>query len=41
MAKAHPKWVADYLMSEREILAPHVVKEVTSKLETGLKSDKP
>ena len=41
MAKTHPSRVAAYIRSEREILAPHVVKEVTSKLETGLKSGKP
>ncbi len=40
MAKTHPKRVAAYVKSEREVLAPHVVKEVTSKLETGLKSGK-
>ncbi len=41
MAKTDPSWVAAYIKSEREILAPHVVKEVTSMLETGLKSGKP
>ena len=38
MTKTHPEVVAAYLEENREVLAAHVVREVTNKLETGRKS---
>jgi 3-methyladenine DNA glycosylase AlkD len=41
MAKNHPKRTAAYLEDNRHVLHPHVVREVESKLRTGLKSGIP
>jgi len=38
MVKLHPDQVAAYLEANRGVLAAHVVREVTNKLRTGLKS---
>jgi len=40
MTKTHPDQVAAYLEENRELLAAHVVREVTNKLRTGLKRGK-
>lgn len=40
MVKQHPEQVAAYLEDNRETLAAHVVREVSNKLRTGLKSGK-
>ncbi len=40
MTKKHPDRVAAYLEENRDILAPHIVREVGNKLRTGLKSSK-
>jgi 3-methyladenine DNA glycosylase AlkD len=40
MTKSHPDQVAAYLEENREVLASHVVREVSNKLRTGLKSGK-
>jgi len=38
LAEVHPKPVAAYLEANRDLLAPLVVREVSAKLSTGLKS---
>ena len=38
MVKQHRERVAAYLEANRDLLAAHVVREVSNKLETGLKS---
>jgi 3-methyladenine DNA glycosylase AlkD len=40
MTKSHPDRVVTYLEENREVLAAHVVREVSNKLRTGLKSGK-
>ena len=40
MTKTHPDRVAVYLEENRELLAAHVVREVSNKLRTGLKRGK-
>lgn len=40
MIKKHPDQVAAYLEENQEVLAAHVVREVSNKLRTGLKSGK-
>lgn len=40
MIKKHPDQVAAYLEQNQEVLASHVVREVSNKLRTGLKSGK-
>ena len=40
MVKQHPDRVVAYLEANRDLLAPHVVREVNTKLRTGLKSGK-
>lgn len=40
LSKKHPDRVATYLEANREVLASHVVREVSNKLNTGLKSGK-
>lgn len=40
MTKTHPDRVSAYLEENRNVLAAHVVREVSNKLETGLKSGK-
>ena len=38
MGKKHPDRVMAYLEENRDVLAPHVVREVNNKLKTGVKS---
>jgi 3-methyladenine DNA glycosylase AlkD len=40
LSKKHPDLVAAYLEDNRDLLADHVVREVTNKLKTGRKSGK-
>jgi len=40
LSKKHPDRVASYLEDNRDVLAGHVLREVTNKLKTGLKSGK-
>jgi 3-methyladenine DNA glycosylase AlkD len=40
LIKKHADRVSDYLEKNRDVLAAHVVREVTNKLRTGLKSGK-
>ena len=40
LTKTHRDNVAGYVEKNRDILAPHITREVSNKLKTGLKSGK-